>query len=383
MWITPTSGTYGALRRPFLLLLPIAFWVSACANPGPPKPPSLNLPSPAKDLRAARVGNQVRLDWTTSGETTDDTPVRPPLSAEICRDAENLPSPATCTVVQHLAVHVGPSTATDLLPASLLVDPIQILRYRVRILNASARAADPSNTAFAAAGTAPPSISALRSLASPGGTRILWQPDSSPATEIILDRTALAPIAKPATAVLSPSGQAAQKQSPPASVQLLASASGSDRGGTLDTSGQPGVTYSYVAWRVRSVVIGGRSVALRSQVSPPLILTLRDLTPPATPAGLEAVVDGGSVDLSWEPDTEADLAGYWVERAEGANAEAPAGSEVWQRINSAPISAPAFHDGPSLSGRTLRYRVLAVDTTGNLSQPTPPVSVRLHADPAP
>ena len=140
------------------------------------------------------------------------------------------------------------------------------------------------------------------------------------------------------------------------------------------------MTYNYVAWRTRSVTINGRQVALRSQDSAPLVVTLRDTTPPPAPTGLEAIVDGESVDLSWEPDTDADLAGYWVERAEGP---IPHTSDAWQRVNQTALSAPAFRDSPPVGARDLQYRVLAADTAGNVSQPTEPISVRLSSRPAP
>ena len=130
-------------------------------------------------------------------------------------------------------------------------------------------------------------------------------------------------------------------------------------------------------------MINGRPLALRSQQSAPLGVTIEDITPPAIPGGLEAIADAGSVDLSWEPDTETDLAGYWVERAYLSAADAAAGSESWQRANQTLLSAPAYRDHLPPGPHHLRYRVLAVDTTGNLSQPTPSVSVRLQPDPAP
>ncbi len=376
------------------------FWTAAvsglagCANPGPPKPPSLNLPSPAKDLRAERVGEEVRLTWTTSADTTDDVPVTPPLRAEICRDplqssplqslSRSAPSSQVpCTVVQRLAVAPGPSTVTDPLPPSLRADPVQLLQYRVRLLNASDHATDPSPPAFAAAGAAPPAVNGLRAAASPTGTRILWQPQDFPAASVLLRRTSSPPApqpvakppAKPPIPAKRPSSARPAPQTVPQTVRLEGAPAGPDPGGLVDPSGQRDATYSYIAWRSRSVVVEGKTLTLRSPDSSPLTLTVRDTTPPASPVGLAAIADGPAVDLSWEPNTEPDLAGYWVERSPAPDPRSAA--ETWRRLNQMLLQVPAFRDQPPGAG-SFRYRVLAVDASGNLSLPAAPARVTVH-----
>jgi fibronectin type 3 domain-containing protein len=75
----------------------------------------------------------------------------------------------------------------------------------------------------------------------------------------------------------------------------------------------------------------------------------------AAGAGTEA-----SIDLSWQPGTETDLAGYAVYRREGDNA--------WQRISPAePLIAPAFRDKQIQPGHTYRYAVSAIDQGGHES----------------
>ncbi len=375
------------------------FWTAAvsglagCANPGPPRPPSLHLPSPVKDLRVERVGEQVRLAWTTSTDTTDDVSITPPLHAEICRDPlqpsvrPTPPSQAPCTVVQRLAVTPGPSTAIDPLPPSLRADPVQLLQYRVRLLNASDHAADPSPPAFAAAGVAPPAVNDLRAAASPAGTRIVWQPRDFPAASVLLRRTLSSPApqtvgklpAPPPVPAKQPSSARPAPQTTPQTVSLEGPSAGPDPGGLVDPSGQRDATYSYIAWRSRTVIVDGKTLTLRSPDSPPLTLTLRDTTPPASPSGLAAIADGAAVDLSWEPNTEPDLAGYWVERSPAPDPAAASGpaAETWRRLNQAPLQVPAFRDQPPGAG-SFRYRVLAVDASGNLSRPAAPARVTVY-----
>jgi fibronectin type 3 domain-containing protein len=88
--------------------------------------------------------------------------------------------------------------------------------------------------------------------------------------------------------------------------------------------------------------------------------------PPGVPAGLAAVATAASegvpasIDLSWQPDAEADVAGYRVYRREGEGA--------WQRIaGERPVVGPAFHDVDVQAGHSYTYAVTAVDERGNES----------------
>jgi hypothetical protein len=67
-----------------------------------------------------------------------------------------------------------------------------------------------------------------------------------------------------------------------------------------------------------------------------------------------------AVDLSWQPDSETDIAGYAVYRREGEN--------TWQRISPAePLVGPAFHDAHVEPGHTYHYAVSAIDESGHES----------------
>jgi subtilase family serine protease/Tol biopolymer transport system component/flagellar hook assembly protein FlgD/fibronectin type 3 domain-containing protein len=85
-----------------------------------------------------------------------------------------------------------------------------------------------------------------------------------------------------------------------------------------------------------------------------------DTTPPATPTGLKAKVtkarEGyGQVVVTWNPNTEPDLAGYRIERPK----------EEW---STEILGSPAWDDGERIEGR-YTYRVLAEDKAGNQSPP--------------
>src|SRR5215472_12970767 len=65
-----------------------AVLLAGCATPGPPLPPSLELPRPVMDLEATREGNRVLLTWTPPTETTDKLRIRHAGPTAICRKIE-------------------------------------------------------------------------------------------------------------------------------------------------------------------------------------------------------------------------------------------------------------------------------------------------------
>jgi predicted phage tail protein len=131
----------------------------------------------------------------------------------------------------------------------------------------------------------------------------------------------------------------------------------------VDPTSEFGKSYSYMIQEL--VDLGGGKEA-ESELAEPVAITPVDTFPPAVPAGLRAAAAPASIELSWDRDTEADLAGYRVYRAEG-------GGE-FARI--AEVSAiPTYSDRAIEHGKTYRYAVSAVDQVGNESRRSDPVEV--------
>lgn len=353
---------------PAIAMLWLAFAIG-CASPGPPEPPSLHLPGIVADLSAQRVGNAVALHWTTPSRTTDDLEIKGPVTAEVCREARPSSRASACVPVQKLTVTPGATETTDPLPATLTRDPAMLLLYRVRLFNANSRTAGPSPVAYAASGAAPPPVQQLHAAATRSGILIEWT--AGPAFVVDLDRTLIAkPVlapAKPANNTSQPAPRHHANLSPatPAEIHLQTGDASSDSGGTLDRNAQKRVTYRYTAQRVRSIVLAGHALELRSDPSLPITVTLTDTFPPAAPTGLAAIPGTHSIDLSWEPVPDSDLAGYIVYRQPAA----PAGASS-QRLTVTPITGPAFSDQTAVPGQSYSYRVTAIDTTGNQSMPS-------------
>jgi hypothetical protein len=369
--------------------------IAGCASPGPPRPPSLDLPEVVKDLTAERVGDVVRLHWTTPTMTTDHIDIKGPMTAEICRITVSSAAPdPVCVMVARLPVQPGPTPAAEALPQVLTVDPSTLLAYRVQILNAHGRSAGLSSEAFAAAGAAPPPVEQLRATPTRDGAMLEWQHQDTTAP-VELDRLPVGPngVVEPAPkpAPRPSSKPTIRKQTstpqkpapfpepkplqmaPPTPIEIkLRTPQSTDAGGTIDHTAQMGESYRYTAQRVRSVSLGGHALELRSFISPPVTVVMRNTFPPHAPTGLEAVPGGAtavdrSIDLSWTPNTDPDLAGYIVYRQEIDSKGVAAGTAT--RLNSTPVVGPAYRDQTATAGRRYAYYVTAVDTAGNESAP--------------
>jgi hypothetical protein len=385
---------------------------AGCASPAPPQPPSLNLPELVKDPTAERVGELVRLHWTTPKMTTDHLEVKGRMTAEVCRIAvSSAPPPYVCIPVTRLAVQPGPTDASEPLPPALTVGSATLLTYRVQVFNVQGRSAGLSPEVFAAAGPAPPPVEQLRATPTRDGAMLEWQPrDSTAAVE--LDRLPIGPdgnVVEPAPTRTSskssskttikkkpdkPEKPAPQKPAPdsasksllaapsaPIEVKLRTPAQPNDAGGTIDHTAQMGESYRYTARRVLAVSPGGHNLELRSVASSPVTVVMRNIFPPHAPSGLEAVPGGAtaadrSIDLSWTPNTDPALAGYIVYRQEVDSKGVAAGTAT--RLNPTPVVGPAYRDQTAMAGRRYAYRVTAVDTAGNESAPSDAVQETLR-----
>jgi hypothetical protein len=134
----------------------------------------------------------------------------------------------------------------------------------------------------------------------------------------------------------------------------------------LDNNIRFGQIYEYRAQRVARVTLDGKTLELPGELSAPVRVEAQDIFPPAVPTGLAAVATTGenggetAIDLSWQPVTDPDLAGYAVYRREGDSA--------WQRISSAePLVPPAFHDNQVQPGHSYRFTVTAIGQNGHES----------------
>jgi hypothetical protein len=96
---------------------------------------------------------------------------------------------------------------------------------------------------------------------------------------------------------------------------------------------------------------------------------VRDIAPPAPPAGLAVLPREGGLEVLWSPSAEADLAGYRVYR------EAPGGPP--EKVADVESSHAAWLDETVERGVVYRYTVTALDQAGNESERAEPVEAGL------
>ena len=325
-----------------------------CGTPGAPQPPSLRLPEPVHDLTAQRAGDKVTLTWTAPRRNTDNLLLKDPIEVRVCHSVETGACESAGTPVQ-----MKPATAgawTETLPAALTAGQPRVVRYFVELRNHHGRSAGESNAAVVLAGAAPAPLQGLTLEERRDAVALHWTATDDDSA-VRLQRTRLGAPAKKEKGLLAP-------EQKPAEIRLLVK-DGSRAGGALDKSVVVGEVYEYRAQRVTQVDVDGKTLELAGEWSTPLRVQMSDIFPPATPTGLAAVGSQASngetsIDLSWQPNSEADVAGYIVYRSEGA-----AG---WQRISPAePVAGPAFHDTRVVAGHTYTYAVSAIDRSGHES----------------
>ncbi|HXE80120.1 MAG TPA: hypothetical protein VNK41_05175 [Vicinamibacterales bacterium] len=118
----------------------------------------------------------------------------------------------------------------------------------------------------------------------------------------------------------------------------------------VDSTAQFGDERCYV---IRVAEMVGTTVR-EGPPSQPTCVEVKDVFPPAAPKSLEAVAAGGAVNLIWEPNRDADLAGYLVIRSEGDESTA-------RQLTPKPIRETTYRDTEVRPGRRYVYVVVAVD----------------------
>ena len=113
---------------------------------------------------------------------------------------------------------------------------------------------------------------------------------------------------------------------------------------------EPGKEQCFI---VRSVATVGTAL-IESDPSSPICVTPRDTFAPAAPKSLQAVGSAGVVNLIWDANNEADLAGYLVLRG-----EAP--GDRLQPLTPEPIKETRYQDRSVRAGVTYVYVIVAVD----------------------
>jgi fibronectin type 3 domain-containing protein len=137
-----------------------------------------------------------------------------------------------------------------------------------------------------------------------------------------------------------------------------------DPGVALDHDAVLDHAWKYAVERVLKVEINQHALEIAGPPSKTETIDAKDVFPPAVPAEVAAVADAQAraIDLSWTPNTDADLAGYVVYRR-----DVTAGTAMERISGKSLVAPPSFGDTTVVAGHRYAYAVSAVDQDGNES----------------
>jgi predicted small lipoprotein YifL len=338
------------MRRRLALGLLAALTLAACGRKGPPVAPEVRVPAPPSALTAVVQSEGVALSWVDPARRVDGTRLRDLVEARIYRVEDAGEGPAKPAVlvddriagwmeIARLRLAEAPGARGGGARAFVDRSPLRYGRrytYAVVVDDARGRTSAPSPRASVVFLPAPEPVTAVRVEPGDREVRLTWDPPARlvegtparpdmPVYEVL---RAMAPDAAPDVVTAVP----------------ITETEFVDRG--LDNDR----TYYYA---IRPILRQDASTAA-GQASAPVPATPARVTPPSPPTSVVAVVSPGTVQLSWRPSPEPDVAGYIVYRA--------AGGAPFERVGSVGRSATVFIDR-EVSPGTYRYAVTAYDAS--------------------
>jgi hypothetical protein len=296
---------------------------SGCGKVGEPQAPFIRIPEAVKDLTASQVGYNIVLTWTNPAHNIDGSAAANLAHVRIRQDGAPLitlnagePGKPQSQTIQ---VAAGADTLRTF---ELIVDT-----DRGKVSNAS-------NMASITPVEVPGSVFDVAAVADQRMITLTWSPSRERpdlADAYVVTRTDL-----------------------PAESQTVSATK------FEDIRYQPGKTVTYQVTPVRRV--GDRTV---TGIGPVLkTVTMTDTTPPQPPTGLEILESDRGAFLTWDPNSETDLAGYHVFRSDRPD-------EGFKSLSTGLITKNSFVDPDYKPG--LYYTISAEDESGNESRRSPVV----------
>lgn len=302
--------------------------LAGCGYIGGVQPPLANIPADPTDLAVLQRGAALYAHFKLPDLTTEQMPTRGDLTLDL--RAGVAPNPWSWEGWSETAHKIAPGNVTNgvasfQFPAREWIG--KEVTVAARVIGANGKPSGWSNLVTLPVVTPLPVPSDLKAEPTANGVRLTWRGEGGHFR--ILRRTEDSP-----------------------DYAVVGTSTAPDY---LDSTAEFGKAYTYI---VQSFQDLGQNRETQSDLSSERTITPRDVFPPATPTHLSASPSASTIELSWDADSEPDLAGYRVYRSENAG----------QFVKIAEVTdIPAYSDRAVQSGKAYRYAVTAFDKNGNES----------------
>ena len=325
---------------------------------GAPLPPLIQIPVPVSDLAIQQFGKSAQLSWTLPKLNTDGSAATTVATVEIYRLAidRNQPDPDSKSFAKAAQLWQSiPKQILDTYPQGTKLsfsDTFQefvahdvfqqSLHYALKVVNNKKQSAGISNIV---------SLSVIPLPISPENLHVISLGEQH--TELGWD---IPKLNIDGSAVKTPAHFNVYRRADSQAPETRLNQAPVTEGRFKDESIELGRSYVY---SVRPVV-ETPSGSVEGEDSQPLEVTNADTFPPKPPAEITAISSGQGISLVWLPNTEVDLAGYWVYRS--------GPDKNFQRLQDQLLTTASIIDKSVEKGQTYFYRVKAVDLKGNESE---------------
>lgn len=311
---------------------------AGCGYTGDPLPPLANVPAAVADLSAMQLGNRIIARLTVPTLTTEGHPIKDDVMVDL--RIGPLPVPYQYSVWEPTATRlpeppIQNGTATYEIPSAPWTG--REAAIGARVIGANGKVSAWSLLAVVPVVPPPETPRDVHAEATAMGVRLSWQAAG------MLFRI----FRRSGTDNFMVVGESAQSP-------------------WTDASAEFGKMYVY---RVQTIVKLTGNREAQSEPSDEVAITPVDTFPPAVPAGLRVTAAPNTIELSWDPGTEPDLAGYRIYRSTDGG--------PFEKI--AEVSTlPTYSDKAVERGKTYRYEITAFDQAGNESERSAPGEAMLE-----
>lgn len=313
--------------RHLFLALTGALLLNSCGYVGDPLPPALKTPKAVADLEARQVGPSLEIKFTLPDKTLEGLDLPALGAVELKVGPSPVPFNAEAWSSSARVVDVAarkPEEVTAKVPVADWAG--QEVTIGVRSANPKLRISPWSNFVRLKVVPVVETPKNVRALATAAGVQLEWEDGMG---------------TRPVEWKLYRQGA---KDAEPIELASVKERKYVDSGAEYD-----------VDWKYTIVASEGAATGLRSE---PVTIRPEDKFPPSAPQGLSALATASAIQLSWERNTEPDIAGYRIYRAFGSGL----------LVKIAESTGAANYRDDAVSSRGLyRYMITAFDKKGNES----------------